>query len=1621
MATESKRHDGVTNGIKLFEYLEKLSLLSVNVRKSVKKLGKEEEWFDLEDTGFLPVLDKIYLKHRGDDTAVDSNLFFSIQRYEIEKMPKLPPDLVRWVNIETVSFVQPEPSPKIIITESFDDDAERKKLFKGIDSESNVPDELEDWVTKNDKNIYKKIEVRDTELFFADYPELQKLFNSWVENKWIQWKDKNHDYLVANQAYDRFYSLRSFLKTESDSYDLIWGHDVVTMKRGDDEIYHPTFFTPVTLDFDTDSNVISVSRDEHLKPFCDVSYIRESIEDSDSSNLVDIDEMAERINTADDFDVWDSDLLNQYLRSFMRFMSPDGDSHYNNRDVELTSTSRPTAFNKHNLFLFKKSGKSWAEYAKKIQADIEKNGQLTPFLEDLITGEYVKKESEQDDKTLFDTELDDGELLFPLASNKEQQQISRQIDNSYGSVVQGPPGTGKTHTIANLVSRFLAQGKSVLVTSQTGQALSVLKQKLPSQIQNLAVSQVDDDSKTNDLQKAVSEINTNLSDTSKFVESTKEQACAELDSIRKDLASKSKEYQKKLLIDSSESLEVGVDVLNPMKAAQFVSDFELANLFRIVDTVDHSLDLPFVQSDFDNYIQALEKLERNAWEYASYDDFPTVASLPKLKILKDYLETRDGLTAEEEKLHKQYVPTESELESLDTIVNYIEEYKIQVKNVDLLRKTLKEKGVVSVDKTIETITGKTDREEVSSLLKKIEEIKNHLKSFNDDWEKELLKVVGNSSEKTRWDGIIELLENKVGQYRSADEKLIGKDVSVIDVSYKGGLSAVEVIRGKSKNGKFPSKLSLILDSSVRKLLKNARISNDPIVTLEDLAVIESYFVKQKLVQELRVLWIQAFESSKNKKDFTDPFSIVDFETDLATIKRIVSFSDRKTELAESLSKFSSITDTGVKSIHSFEDLQQVFEQIESLFMIEEIDEIIQNIKQELSGEQTHSVVKGLYTYIDKKDVGKIKTTKKELIALNSRKQISSKLIELEKKVFTESFATLLNSKTAASEILRLSSLIEKGDVADVEDFYDSLPTLIEEQKLSHKIQKLDDLLNKYIPETLKNIRVKIEVKEQFELQLVENWKYARLVSWLNLLHKGDTVYKLANQIEILKNKERNQVKKLIEISAWMNLKGRVSKPQKEALASFALSMKKRGKGTGKYAAKHLTDAKNSLMIGKDAVPVWIMPINTIHQLFPDPKAGMFDVVIFDEASQVDARGLNIAYLGKKLLVVGDDEQVSPTSFTVQSKVTDLITRYISDVPNSTHFSSTSSLFDIAKIKMTETVTLTEHFRSIEEIIGFSNKLSYDGSLKILRDQLPKDRLDPVLEAVYVEAGYTETNAQVNKAEAEAVVKKIKEFLNDKKYSETQIDGVTRATTIGVISLLGKDQSKLITKLISENISSKEIESRHIVCGDPYVFQGDERDIILLSMVKAPDLDKPETAISPYTASKKEYRQRINVAMSRARNKMVLFHSIPKDKITNRNDLRKQVIDWFYNYKAEDRKSGLKKVREEVTLGRASEFEYAVAEIICNKGFTIIPQYEVAGYRIDLVIQGENAKLAIECDGDQYHNGLEKWNEDIERQQIIERSGWQFWRVSGSAFYRHREKALVSLWEKLDELGIKTTS
>lgn len=1622
------------NGRKLFEYLEQLSLLNTNVRKNIKALSNGEERFDLEDASFLPELDKIFLKNRRSELNEESDLLLSIERYKIEEPPKLPKQLENWIEFEQIGFIQPEPKEFIYKTEKFNDDKKRIEAFEKLDEMSHISPTLKDWVTKDlDTGEYEKIEEKEIKIYFKDYPELKPLYENWLNSKWEIWREKNNKYNISNQAYDKFYALRSFLKTESDGYDLLWGHDILTRKQNGTEIYHPTLFTPVEIEFEPNRNIISIKLDINSKPYFDISFVREALNESNGRNLIEINALAERINkkiSDDNFNIWDYEMVHKYLQQLVRYISPDGESKYKNRDIDLEVTSQPTSFNAHNLFLLKKSGKSWADYAKKIQEDIKKNKSLTPFLDDLICGDDKKTKKKDDDEKNEGTDKNnsedtvfDGELYFPLPYNEEQKKIANQVEFDYGSVVQGPPGTGKTHTIANLISRFLAKGKTVLVTSQTGQALSVLKDKIPSEIRSMVVSQVEASSRNNDLQSAVSEINTTLSDKTKFTPEKEKQKQVELQKIREKIATKNKEFENKTLLDSKEDITIGIEKFTPIAAAKFCTKFESANQFKMLDDIEYGDELTISQHNINNYVSALKSSGSDVWDFVNLDKIPTIETLPTESNLNRFFELKNDLTKEELRLFKLYVPSNEDLEKLDNVEENINDYITHNEISSKFKKRLKEVDFFAKTNISETDFFNTKKDSVFNIHDSLERLKESLLSFNEPYEKELFEVLKNDNQKQKWQDILAKIKKLLKEYNDSDSILLGKKVMLVneyDIDYISALEIISKIEEQAKNNgdKVKKGIGLLFNLDIKRFIKNTKIDGKELHDNSDIDVVKAYFSKEEIEDGLKNIWEQAFKDMENKKEFSTSFNIVEFEGFINGITRIVEFEKDNLKLKTKIQDYKLFKKVDIFDLSFVENAMTFFDNLLSCFKSIEYKNLINGAATDFEKDNAHQKTILLANSIKEMNIEKITSTKKQLEELNNRKELSEEYSKLYEEIYNNTIKKLKSNKNNHKEVISFLQNIETGNFTEIKSFYKQIPDLLDRQNKSEQIKIVEDRLNTKLQKTISGIKLAVKKDGDVEFDIEENWKWKRLISWLDKLHSGDSVSKISKDLHILKNKEMDLVKELVEISAWMHLKKRVTKKQKEALASFALSMRRYGMGGGKYAPKHLNDAKNSLKICGGAVPVWIMPVNTIHQLFPEPKAGMFDVVIFDEASQVDTRGLNVAYIGKKLLVVGDDEQVSPTTFTTQSKVTDLITRYISDVPNSHHFSNTSSLFDIAKIKMTDMITLTEHFRSVEEIIGFSNSLSYSGTLKILRDQLPKHRLDPILEPIFVENGFEETNGKENKPEAEKIVEKLKEMLKDNRYIETDEDGKTRPITFGVISLLGEDQQKYITKLISEEISSGEIEKRRIACGDSYTFQGDERDIIFLSMVKAPDLHNPKKTISPYSVNTKSNKQRINVAMSRAKNKMILFHSIPKDKLSNPNDLRKKILDWFYNHKTEKRKAGMQAIREEVDRGRASEFEYEVAEIIIKAGYEVIPQYEVAGYRIDLVIQGKSAKLAIECDGDKYHNKLEAWQEDIERQQIIERAGWTFWRVTGSAFYKHGAISLNSLWEKLEELGIK---
>src|SRR3989338_6413520 len=1603
----------IENSKKLFEFLEQLAQLNLKVRKEITALKPDEKIFDIDNKAKFPEHKNIYIKRDSEDRDIDANILLSVRRCAIVPSPKLPDDLQRWIpDFDQTSSVLPVAQERILDTEYFEDDNERIDAFELLQSKGTKSDLLKNWIEKDEDDEYTKKESIEVPIYFKDFPEHEELMSVWLETKWLPWKEKSKDDFAVNRIYQELYALRSFLKTEGDSFDLQWSHDLFVWK--DKVVNHPTLFTPVELELDSDKSEIRIEIKNSEPSFFDVGFVRETTE----QNIADIDDKAKLINGLlknHELDLWDINLLNQHFNHLAQYVSADGTAFFNKENLEEAKGTKPYVLNKPHLLLLKKTGKSWAEYAKKIKEDIEENRKLTPFLKDLVASEYVT-EDESSKSSSDDDIIQDSELYFPLPYNDEQKRIAMRLERQYGAVVQGPPGTGKTHTIANIVSRLLAQGKTVLVTSQTGQALSVLKQKLPKEIRSLAVSQVES-GRNSDLQSSVAEINENISRTQTEYDKKIDQIRKDLTVIREDIAKDQKEFRRKSLTDSQEEIILETASYGPISAAKKITELHSKLSFVFEDPIKDDLEVTIRQSDIDQYISNLTALDKDHWTDSKYEMLPDSEDLPGIEKLERLFVLRRDISKEELKLKDVSLRSE-ELSNIDRVVEYIKHINEHNNNVDKLKKYIKEKsGITEVEFT--ALKQKYTSGSSRTLTESIKKLKWELESFDTEYEKNLLQVAKSDSQKRRWQTTLQKIEDLLSEHNKKDGYAIGKNMEV-STEYKEHpddiVLALEglLLHAKENGGKAKKGLLLFISSPfAHKLSKAITINGRPFNSADDIESMLAYFQKKQISQEVRQLWSQLNEDVANSPKLIENFYVAEIEDLLIKSRRAINFEEKHAEVIEELKETHLFRDVKSEDLMFISEALYISELIGSIYMARETQTLVDDIKSSFAGNNLHEETKKLIVDIGKRDIKVIEQQAEKIKLLAKRKDLAIELHKLEGEVLgtlKEYSATKKENHPQLNEYL---SAVNEGEITGIKTFYNTLPELHARQELSHKIKFADDVFRDVIPKTIQKIRTKILDGESIDIAVDENITLKKLESWLESLHEGDALSDISKRITRSKKKEGTLVGELVAESAWKKLAKRVTKEQKESLSSFALSMKNYGKGMGKYAEKHLRDAEKALQVGKNAVPVWIMPLSAVHRLFPNPKAGMFDVVIFDEASQIDILGLNIAYIGKKILVVGDDEQVSPSSFVNQEQVNDLITRYISHIPNSHQFTATSSLFALAKIKLTDLIGLTEHFRSIKEIIGFSNRLSYSGRLKVLRDQMPKYKLNPVLEGVHVAGGYEETNAQVNKAEAQAIVDRIKVLLKDKPTRETNEDGDIRHVTYGVIALLGKDQSKQITKLIGEQIPHELIEKHEILCGDPYTFQGDERDIILLSMVKSHDLSNPDKAISPYTVNKKENKQRMNVAMSRARNKLIVFHSMMREQLSNPDDLRKMILNWIYDYSEEKAKSGIEWVRSKAD----SEFEIAIAAHIIDRGYEVVPQFEVAGYKIDLVIQGQNARLAVECDGDQYHNRIDQWDADIERQNILERAGWNFWRVSGSAFYRHQEKALDSLWEKLDEMKI----
>lgn len=591
---------------------------------------------------------------------------------------------------------------------------------------------------------------------------------------------------------------------------------------------------------------------------------------------------------------------------------------------------------------------------------------------------------------------------------------------------------------------------------------------------------------------------------------------------------------------------------------------------------------------------------------------------------------------------------------------------------------------------------------------------------------------------------------------------------------------------------------------------------------------------------------------------------------------------------------------------------------------------------------------------------------------------------------------------ASPRVIEMHTAVQRRDVSSYGKARADIARLWQQRRARDERQSLDSRFAQHAKPLRDAVIATIDAPAWSDhlASIEEAWSWHVANRWLQRFSDPGRPMVVERERRRAETRVRELITKLAAHLAWQKFFQRLEPKQDMALKSWLDTVKRMGKGKGRSAKleRLRRQARAHLEACRDAIPAWVMPRYLVAEMV-SVAPERFDTVIVDEASQMGLDGMFVFYVGRRTVIVGDDQQISPSDVGMKDEtIAELQRQNIPDLEHGNAMGLGGNVYANAQIRFSRLITLREHFRCMPEIIQFSNDLCYasQGTPLDPMRSYREDRLPPLV-AKRVASGQREGGTSpVNRVEAQEIVNHLAQCLDDPRY-----DG----KTFGVISLVGNNQARLIESLLLERFDPGTIEERRILCGDAYTFQGDERHVIFLSMV----VSRGETRLTAQTSQSAV--QRFNVAVSRAQDQLIVYHSVDTQDLKP-ECMRHRLLTHVTN---PVRRSlpGEEHVFE-------SPFEEAVFKRITERGHKVETQVKVgshATYRIDLVVHGIDSKLAVECDGDRWH-GPERFEADMARQRDLERVGWEFVRIAGSAFYRDPDAALEPLWAALEERCIR---
>ena len=1437
------------NIIALYQYIAEV----VKSIKTEKKDIHNEEWcYFLEE---LPKHSGITLNYLDNkNTPSDQKIL------QVEKIPFLEPlaidkELLEWISGDWTDYK----SPIKLLSEKITKENDASKVVN---------------ISKKEKEILEKL-LKDRKL--------------WVEEqKKIE---------VVRNLFDTLYNKYLVLDRDSDTLELVVANGLV--KVPNEDICYPILLKKVNLNIDTEKNIISIT-DASDNDFITQELYLNFLAEVENINLDKVFYLEDKIVENNIHPISKNDTIKDFFREFIHNLNPRAqfieDLDKKNKESVITIEWKPI------LFIRKKDdGK--VEAINNIIKDIENGGEIPEYLSELV-GVIGS------DKRAVEPIPD---ILFTKETNNEQIEIIKSLYSHRAVVVQGPPGTGKTHTIANLLGHFLAEGKNVLITSQTKKALDVLKEKIPTDIQDLCISMLDDDS--SDLGNSVESISEKLGYLN--LETLKNEY-EEIENQRNELKEDIKNIKRKIFnikYQESHPIIYNNESITLREAGEFLRKNQ-RELDRIPGIVSSGVTCPINNENLtflkSGYKKSVSKEEEKEIELGlnKLSDFWTLEEFKEMLENKKEIMSRLDLLLKNKKYH------------INDNLFYVDDKML----IDLD----KFKNYSGIDKII------------PEDLKSIE-----------DWKKDVcIAGTENSGDRKIWLEFIKDIRRLYDLTNMTKDQLFKKEVVYKDIDVS---TAKKLIIGLKKGIERPGFFFKHRLRKARKQISDkVTINNRILETLYDCNVALEYTTLIELKENTKNTWNilmtgnSLLENSNNKNLYKQLYSYAD------QMEYLLNWYDR-----EKKTFLHKIENAGFEKLNInktegnpiyVDEVNQIFDFIPSLEELIAIGKIALEYR-EVDIKRSEYLVKIENIIKENSHLGR--EIKNAILNENIDKysETLEKLRVLsEKEVLYKKYKDLLHSVKAVAN--------SWGEELENGLFNEKIENIYNVWRYKQISQKLKELAEKPYFNLQADILEKTEELKKLTIDLVTK------KAWYNI-------------IKFLEEKDN------LAIS--------------QALKGWKQTVQKIGKGTGKNTNIHKKNAKEKMLLCQKVVPAWIMPLNKVFDTL-NPVENKFDIVIIDEASQSDISSLILLYMAKKIIIVGDDKQVSPSDVGVNiDKINMFRRKYIKGkVVNDDLYGIRASLYSIVSTTF-QPISLREHFRSVPEIIGYSNRTSYDNQILPLRDSNSTILKPAIID--YKVNGKRDEKSKINRVEAETIVSLIEACLAMKEYKNS---------TFGVISLLGDEQAELIQDLIVKRIPATEIENHKILCGNSASFQGDERDIMFISLVDSSEENKSLRLVGEGVEG--AIRKRYNVAISRAKDQLWIVHSIDKNSLKE-GDLRKELFEYIDSLKENVFD---KTAIENIT---ASDFENEVARYLLEKNYTIKQKWRVGSYDIDMVAIYDDKKIAIECDGKILNHTEEEVIANLEEQEILERCGWKFIRVRASEYFRNPEKAIKDLIIQLDDKGV----